>query len=91
MNLGVFGVVMFMVLIAAWAFQPTIKQILQYISSKVVKGHNVLTWSAPDPSAQGAFLTFTGVEIGNYFVGVVTSREAYVATPEKPRIITEGA
>lgn len=74
---GLFAVVV----LAGW---PWIMPMLAKIGFLFVKGHRVLTWSAPDPKANGALLTFTGVEIGHRFVGVVTSQEAHV---EQPKVV----
>lgn len=55
--------------------------------SKSTWGMNVLMWSAPKPGAAGSLFTFYGVEVGNYFVGAITSRVATVQMPEPSRIV----
>lgn len=80
----VFAVV-FLALLVIGAGWPWIKPALQYVRSKFALGTQVLTWSAPNPKASGAMLTFYGVELGRFFVGALTSQEAFVDAPdEKP-------
>lgn len=42
----------------------------------------MLTFSAPRPDAKAGVLTFTGLEIGNNFIGHVTMQAATQAPPE---------
>jgi hypothetical protein len=72
------------VVIVGWPWvRPTLARLgLNFARTKI------LSWSAPNPKAQGALLTFTGVEIGHRFVGVVTSQQAQVDYPEEfPQIV----
>jgi hypothetical protein len=49
---------------------------------------NVFSWSSPSPDANGAYMTFVGLEIGHRFFGMVTSQEAYIeAQAPKSRIV----
>lgn len=67
---------------------PWLRPALQWLASKFVWKHGVLTWSAPNAKAQGALLTFFGVEIGHFFIGAITSQMAQVDFPvETPMIV----
>jgi hypothetical protein len=84
-----------MAVIMVWAVWPTLRDAMKLGLEKIglnITRTRVLTWSSPDPKAQGALLTFTGIEIGHRFVGIVTSQEAHVEAPKKtPKIILAGS
>jgi hypothetical protein len=79
------GVLFLLVMLAGW---PWAAPLLAYIGIRFART-SVLSWSSPDPKAQGAYLTFVGLELGHRFFGMVTSREAYVDVPAKPKLIVE--
>jgi hypothetical protein len=80
------GVLFLIVMLAGW---PWVRPVLAFLGISFARV-NVLSWSSPEPTAKGAYMTFVGVEIGHRFFGMVTSQEAYVAQPEpqpKSRIV----
>lgn len=82
----------FLLIIIGWFGSPWIKPAViaafGWVRSKFAWGMRVLMWSAPNAQATGALFTFTGVEIGNSFIGRVTKQDVKVDFPvETPRIV----
>jgi hypothetical protein len=90
LNALIVAAILFAVVVLAgwpWIF-PYGRALLAHMGIRFARV-GVLSWAEPKPDAQGMYFTFTGVEIGPRFFGMVTSREARVEK-KFPKLIVEG-
>jgi hypothetical protein len=82
-------VILVVVLFLAWAFGPLVKEAVLYglslVGVTVLKGAQVLVFAKPRPDSPANVFTFTGLDVGHRFFGIVTSQEAHLAPAEQPK------